>query len=136
MSLFSELIPFGWGHEGKGMMHFDDGVDRAILTDDTVYAGRSPHHIIDIEIDDDNPHIAMKLVQNDDVTGETTNDQSEPPALEAEPIPKEIFDESLRYSMIDRPRFSISQSSPLPPKRGSFSDPSEKIASLFNNGTS
>ena len=50
-----------------------------------------------------------------------------------ESIPKDIFDESLRYSDVDRPKLSIIASAPLPQRRGSFEDPNEKIANLFNS---
>lgn len=115
---FPDLIPFGWGHDDG--INDDDGVDNASLKDDNVYAGNS--FFIAVETDanpeavDDNPHIAMKNLQED-----------------SESIPKEIFDESLRYSDVDRPRFSISKSSPIPQRRGSFSDPEERIANLFSN---
>ena len=103
----------------NGMLN-DDGMDTATLKDDDVYAG-NPHHILEIRADftnDENPHITMKALN-------TLEDDLE------ESIPKEIFDESLRYSAVDRPKLSINRSSPLPQRRGSFMDPEEKIANLF-----
>ena len=51
-------------------------------------------------------------------------------------ISKTIFDESLRYSNVDRPSLSIKPSSPVPQRRGSFEDPNEKIANLFHSNGS
>lgn len=67
----------------------------------------------------ENPHLALKMDTED-----------------LESIPKEIFDESLRYSGVDRPKLSVVRSSPVPQRRGSFSDPQEKIAHLFNGSGS
>ena len=102
----------------------DDGLDTATLKDDDVYAG-NPHHILEIRADfsDENPHITMKALNT--IEDHVDDD------LESESIPKEIFDESLRYSAVDRPKLSINRSSPLPQRRGSFMDPEEKIANLF-----
>ena len=120
----SDLIPFGWGQEEdtNGMLN-DDGIDTATLKDDDVYAG-NPHHILEIRADfsDENPHITMKALN-------TIEDHVDDDLEES--IPKEIFDESLRYSAVDRPKLSINRSSPLPQRRGSFMDPEEKIANLF-----
>ena len=120
----SDLIPFGWGQEEdtNGMLN-DDGIDTATLKDDDVYAG-NPHHILEIRADftDENPHITMKALNSIEADAENDDQES---------IPKEIFDESLRYSGVDRPKFSINRSSPLPQRRGSFMDPEEKIANLF-----
>lgn len=73
--------------------------------------------------EDNNPHLVLKIHQ-DSVEDE-----------DLESIPKEIFDESLRYSGIDRPKLSVVRSSPVPQRRGSFSDPQEKIAHLFNTSS-
>ena len=51
-------------------------------------------------------------------------------------ISKTIFDESLRYSNVDRPSLSIKPSSPVAQRRGSFEDPNEKIANLFHSNGS
>ncbi len=128
---FLELIPYGWGHEDG--MNIDDDVDRATLKDDDVYAGNL-HQILVMEkdsednasIDEENPHLTMASAR------EELDD------FDDESIPKEIFDESLRYSDINRPKLSVNKSSPLPQRRGSFSDPNEKIANLFGQrlGTS
>lgn len=114
-----ELVPFGWGHDTDGNPHIVGKLEHI--------EHHVEHHILNItEIaDDTDPHLAMKMNIDDDIETNPTN-------IETDPIPKEIFDESLRYSKIDRPRFSISKSSPLPQRRGSFSDPNEKIANLFN----
>ena len=81
-------------------------VDRATLKDDDVYAG--------------NPHAILEIMQEDMMNNE-----------DHDSIPKDIFDESLRYSGVDRPSLSISKSSPLNQRRGSFEDHGEKIANLF-----
>ena len=114
-------------------MNIDDDVDRATLKDDDVYAGNL-HQILVMEkdsednasIDEENPHLTMASAR------EELDDDDD------ESIPKEIFDESLRYSDINRPKLSVNKSSPLPQRRGSFSDPNEKIANLFGQrlGTS
>ena len=121
------MIPFGWGQEedGNGMLT-DDDIDTATLKDDDVYAG-NPHHILEIRADfsDENPHITMKTLNSNGMA--SADDDEE----DLESIPKEIFDESLRYSGVDRPKLSINRSSPLPQRRGSFMDPEEKIANLF-----
>jgi len=118
-----ELIPFGWGHNDSADSNFAAGgtdahaagmindshevvVDRATLKDDDVYAG--------------NPHAILEIMQEDMMNNE-----------DHDSIPKDIFDESLRYSGVDRPSLSISKSSPLNQRRGSFEDHGEKIANLF-----
>ena len=123
------MIPFGWGQEedGNGMLT-DDDIDTATLKDDDVYAG-NPHHILEIRADfsDENPHITMKTLNSNAMASGSLEDDED----DLESIPKEIFDESLRYSGVDRPKLSINRSSPLPQRRGSFMDPEEKIANLF-----
>lgn len=119
-----DLIPFGWGQdESENGMLTDEALDTATLKDDDVYAGNPHTHILEIRADftDENPHITMKALHN---THEAFEEDSES-------IPKEIFDESLRYSGVDRPKLSINRSSPVPQRRGSFMDPEEKIANLF-----
>ena len=103
----------------------DDGIDTATLKDDDVYAGNL-HHILEIRADfsDENPHITMKTLNSNAIEAVYDDD-------DLESIPKEIFDESLRYSGVDRPKLSINRSSPVPQRRGSFMDPEEKIANLF-----
>ena len=126
---FPDLIPFGWGQEWAqeedGNMLTDDGIDTATLKDDDVYAGNL-HHILEIRADfsDENPHITMKTLNSNAMEAVYDDD-------DLESIPKEIFDESLRYSGVDRPKLSINRSSPVPQRRGSFMDPEEKIANLF-----
>ena len=114
--LSPELIPFGWGHNhDDDNVADDDGmineveVDRATLKDDDVYAG-SPHVNV-IEIQD--------IIKHNQEGGDD------------ESIPKDIFDGSLRYSGVDRPRLNIDRSSPVPQRHGSFEDSSDKIANLF-----
>ena len=106
----------------------DDDIDTATLKDDDVYAG-NPHHILEIRADfsDENPHITMKTLNSNAMASGSLEDDED----DLESIPKEIFDESLRYSGVDRPKLSINRSSPLPQRRGSFMDPEEKIANLF-----
>lgn len=129
---FPELIPFGWGHpdfdvvsvsmQNGTLLNAEDSEpdpDRATLKDDDVYAGNlnviqeaGPETINMV----DNPHLEMMQHQG----------------MES-PIPNDIFDESLRYSGVDRPSLSIRRSSPIPQRRGSFEDPHEKIAKLFSS---
>ena len=127
MKLFSsiELIPFGWGQNedsnsvqdptNKDGNNFIVETDRATLKDDEVYAG-NPNHM---DFDDSNPHLVMaaEMIRDDEM--EDTN------------ISKDVYDDSQRYSNVDRPSLSIKHSSPLPTRHGSFEDPSEKIANLF-----
>lgn len=131
-----DLIPYGWGHESDGMNN-DTGVDHAILKDDDVYAG-NPHHLRILQIDslhieevgsdeDEINHVSFMKAQNE---APTTSEDYE--CEDTEAIPKDIFDESLRYSDVRRPKLSVITSAPIPPRRGSFEDPNEKIANLFN----
>ena len=115
-------------------MNNDTDVDRAILKDDDVYAG-NPHHLRILQIDslhieevgsdeDEINHVSYMKAQNEATTSVDYED--------TEAIPKDIFDESLRYSDVRRPKLSVITSAPIPPRRGSFEDPNEKIANLFN----
>ena len=125
------MIPFGWGHpdfdvvsvtiQNGTLMNADENEpepDRATLKDDGVYAGNL--NVIEGGLETihmvDNPHLEMMHRQD----------------LES-PIPNDIFDDSLRYSGVDRPSLSIRRSSPVPQRRGSFEDPHERIAKLFSS---
>lgn len=133
-----DLIPYGWGHDNDGMNNHEPGVpllDQAILKDDNVYAGNHQllrvHQIDSLQIEevgtdeDEIVHVSNMKAQIEATSEDNLARQS--------PIPKDIFDESLRYSAVDRPKLSVITSAPLPPRRGSFEDPNEKIANLFNS---
>ena len=120
------------------MNNYKPGVpllDQAILKDDNVYAGNHQllrvHQIDSLQIEevgtdeDEIVHVSNMKAQIEATSEDTEARQS--------PIPKDIFDESLRYSAVDRPKLSVITSAPLPPRRGSFEDPNEKIANLFNS---
>jgi hypothetical protein len=133
LSFFPELIPFGWGQaeedeveqkNGSNFIDYDD--DRATLKDDNVYAGNPTILQLDLDDDDDdNPHITMAAEMRERAGARWGGDN--------DTIPPDIFDESLRYSAVDRPSLSVRQSSPIPQRRGSFIDPTERIANLFSS---
>ena len=135
------MIPFGWGHDRSDYGNNENNIDQAILKDDDVYAG-NPHLIRVLKIDslrieevgseeeDEISHVAnmqqrVQIEAHSEANSEVFDDDTES-------IPKDIFDESLRYSDVNRPKLSVITSAPLPPRRGSFEDPNEKIANLFN----
>ena len=140
--MFLDLIPYGWGHDNDGMNNHEPGVpllDHAILKDDNVYAG-NPHQLLRVhqidslqieEVGTDEDEIVH--VSNMKAQIEATTSEDVEATRQQSPIPKDIFDESLRYSAVDRPKLSVITSAPLPPRRGSFEDPNEKIANLFNS---
>ena len=79
--------------------------------------------------DDDNPHEAMAMQMLGD------GDQAEggeAPRAEQESIGSDIFDDSLRYSNVDRPTLKVDVSSPTrqEQRRGSFMD-EDRIANFF-----
>lgn len=134
-----ELIPFGWGHQEDPESVHNSGnhgnnkpiifeSDRATLKDDEVYAGKLPNAVLD----ESNPHIEMAAVMNNPDSTDHDMEMTETSLN----ISKTIFDESLRYSNVDRPSLSIKPSSPVPQRRGSFEDPNEKIANLFHSNGS
>lgn len=109
-----DLIPYGWGHD-------NDGNHQLLRV----------HQIDSLQIEEvgtDEDEIVH--VSNMKAQIEATSEDME---ARQSPIPKDIFDESLRYSAVDRPKLSVITSAPLPPRRGSFEDPNEKIANLFNS---
>lgn len=116
-----EIIPFGWGHNDSSV---EVEFDRATLKSGEVHSGNTIEQIDakppnTVMFDESNPHLTMAAEMHMQVEMET--------------ISKDIFDESLRYSHVDRPSLSIKPSSPLPQRKGSFEDPNEKIANLFNS---
>ena len=126
------MVPYGWGHYNDGMNNQEPGVpllDQAILKDDNVYAGN--HQIDSLQIEevgtdaDEIVHVSNMKAQVEATSEDVEARQS--------PIPKDIFDESLWNSAMDGPKLSVITSAPLPPRRGSFEDPNEKIANLFNS---
>ena len=77
--------------------------------------------------DDDNPHEAMAMQMLGD-----GDQQGEAPRAEQESIGSDIFDDSLRYSNVDRPTLKVDVSSPTrqEQRRGSFMD-EDRIANFF-----
>lgn len=132
-----DLIPFGWGHDRNDYGNNENNIDQAILKDDDVYSG-NPHLIRVLKID--SLRIEEVGSEDDEISYVEQRAQieahseanSEVFQNSTESIPKDIFDESLRYSDVNRPKLSVITSAPLPPRRGSFEDPNEKIANLFN----
>lgn len=134
------MIAYGWGHSSDDEGGADDlkskarapdkaelaasrgGVRDNLVHPDRNGAGQGVHGGSDAEDlimidDDDNPHQAIALQMMNPETEEITSD---------------IFDESLRYSNIDRPSLLIDRSSPTSQLRGNFEDHQEKIAKLFS----
>lgn len=144
-ALFSALIPYGWGQE-EDYQDVSDVVeanlygDKAALVSSRGGAGIRPlssvsnspsnvihpsnspsqHTIIDF-MDESSPHmvLALEMAQVRPNSADITSD---------------IFDESLRYSNIDRPRLLIDRSSPTTAKqwRGEFISEEDRIANLFS----
>lgn len=115
-----ELIPFGWGQEE------DDGNDKNDDDRATVKGSVNGGNFQQMEDEaaantmSDNPHLIM--------AAEMQKKHSD----DDEAIPPDIFDESTRYSNVDRPSFSIDKSSPTPQRRGSFVPEEDRIANLFS----
>ena len=82
----------------------------------------------------DNPHEIMAIEMTK--TGETSDATAVLVENDGNDIPSDIFDESLRYSGIDRPRFiiEVAESSPSDTQqiRGDFVSEEERIANLFS----
>ena len=82
----------------------------------------------------DNPHEIMAIEMTE--TGETSDATAVLVENDGNDIPSDIFDESLRYSGIDRPRFiiEVAETSPSDNKqrRGSFIPDEDRIANLFS----
>ena len=79
--------------------------------------------------DDDNPHEAMAMQM---MAGGGAEEGGEAPMAEHESIGSDIFDDSLRYSNVDRPTLKVDVSSPTrqEQRRGSFMD-EDRIANFF-----
>ena len=100
------MIPYGWGHDNDGMKNHKPGVpllDQAILKDDNVYAGNHQllrvHQIDSLQIEEvgtDEDEIVH--VSNMKAQIEATSEDME---ARQSPIPKDIFDESLGWSLQD-----------------------------------
>ena len=82
----------------------------------------------------DNPHEIMAIEMTE--TGETSDATAALVENDGNDIPSDIFDESLRYSGIDRPRFIIDVAETNPSdnkqRRGSFVPDEDRIANLFS----
>ena len=149
------IIPFGWGQEedlsyhGNEDMHHPSGIeisDRATLkgsaaavkalnsvspTSDQSYYNNLPESSLARE--DDNPHEIMAIEMTK--TGKSTDDATV--ALVENDISSDIFDESLRYSALNRPKLNIEYADNDSPSqntqiRGDFITEEERIANLFS----
>ena len=153
-----DIIPFGWAneqdpsydshHNHEDLNHYP-GIeisDRATLKgsaaaakalnsispisdDHQPYHNHQDHNGSSIMQESDNPHEVMAIEMTK--AGET----NEPTAVLVEnDISSDIFDESLRYSGIDRPRFMIQHAEHTENKqrRGSFVPDEDRIANLFS----
>jgi hypothetical protein len=82
----------------------------------------------------DNPHEIMAIEMTK--TSETSDATAMLVENDGNDIPSDIFDESLRYSGIDRPRFFIEVAETNPSdnkqRRGSFVPDEDRIANLFS----
>eukprot|EP00095_Tigriopus_kingsejongensis_P005600 maker-scaffold541_size141817-snap-gene-0.26 protein:Tk05600 transcript:maker-scaffold541_size141817-snap-gene-0.26-mRNA-1 annotation:"membrane protein" len=137
-----ELIPYGWGQELDGKLdahdHPDDSLlfqhDKAALASSRGGVGFRPGSAASLQgynvvhpssgadfMDESNPHMAM-AIEMSQVRSHSAG------------ITSDIFDESLRYSNIDRPKLQIDRSSPTLAKqwRGEFITEEERISNLFS----
>ena len=154
------IIEFGWGnekdatYEGHHRYHHEDlnhypGIeisDRATLkgsaaaakalnsvspiSDDQSYYNNHNHNgTSSIMQESDNPHEVMAIEMTN--AGETNEATA---VLVENDISSDIFDESLRYSGINRPRFMIQHAEHTENKqrRGSFIPDEDRIANLFS----
>lgn len=148
------IIPFGWGqevdspHHENEEIHHHGGIeisDRATLkgsaaavkalnsvspTSDQSYYNNLPQSSFACE--DDNPHeiMAIEMTQTRETAEATV-------ALVENDISSDIFDESLRYSALNRPRLNIEYADNDSPSqntqiRGEFITEEERIANLFS----
>lgn len=152
---YSAIIPFGWGQEGDSSYHVDEDMnhhsgieisDRATLkgsaaavkalnsvspTSDQSYYNNLQQNPLARE--DDNPHEIMAIEMTK--TGQTADDATV--ALVENDISSDIFDESLRYSALNRPKLNIQYADDDIPSqnkqiRGDFLTEEERIANLFS----
>ncbi len=118
--ILTELIPYGWGHEGaRG--DGDNNRDEGIMASSRGGAGVVVRSISDVDYDNPHEAMAMEMAGKAPVASE-----------EEEDIGSDIFDESTRYSNVDRPRLKVDHSSPTrtEQRRGSFMD-EERISNFF-----
>ena len=150
---FLAVIPFGWGQEQDSYYAEEQiyiqqhgGIeisDRATLkgsaaavkalnsvspTDDNSHRGIQTEN--SLPLNEDNPHEMMAI----EMTKTGTSD-SNTVALVENDISSDIFDESLRYSALNRPKLNIEYAdsdTPSQQRRGSFIPEEERIANLFS----
>ena len=150
------IIPFGWGQEHDLSNHIDEDMqhhtgleisDRATLkgsaaavralnsvspTSDQSYHNNLPQNSLTHQ--EDNPHEIMAIEMTK--TSETADDATV--TLVENDISSDIFDESLRYSGVNRPKLNIecvdndtpTQNTQI---RGDFITEEERIANLFSS---
>ncbi len=128
-----ELIPYGWGQDEDedNFRTYRETAAVAVSSRGARAAEAGGH--AGGHINAENPHEDMAL----QMMGEAPRAEAEDDDVDGDgddAIGSDIFDDSLRYSNVDRPTLKVDQSSPTrnEQRRGSFVD-EDRIVNLFRS---
>ncbi len=129
------MIPYGWGHDestdDSSIGANNHNKNNVFLNDHAELASSRGGAGINKVDDEEEYVITVAETKNDDESLLKVKMASMAESEDLDDIGSDIFDESLRFSHVDRPKLLIDRSSPTARKTGEFQTEEERIAGIF-----